>query len=147
MASLMSCEMKDIVTMFNDELQTFIIQLMHIAEQINMTKKEMSTILSSKRDLETGMKINQKLCIDLYAKFLFEDGHETFVENVKCRNYDYFYELVKKETIDDEFKELLQIVVTVSYNLDDDLKNDIFGYLENITDLAITYAAKLVENK
>jgi hypothetical protein len=145
MSKLMDCTDMEIISLFNDEITTFVDQLMNISTQISLTPEELVKINKSKKDLDTGMRINLKLCIELYTVFLFKPEHDQFVESVKNRNYDYFYKLVAQEDIDDEFKELLEIITTVSYNLDNEIRNDIFGYLENITDLALVYVAKTVK--
>ena len=61
------------------------------------------------------------------------------------RNYEYFYLLADNDIIEPEFRELLSIIKTVSYGIDDETKNIIFGYIENITVLADIYAYKKME--
>lgn len=145
MSDLMSMSINDITNIFNDELNTFLNQLIHIATQLNIDKKDFNKISLSRRTLEQGMSINKSICIDMYAAFLFAHGHENFIENIKNRKYDYFYNLMETEEIQEDFKELLSIISTVSYSLSDDLKNDIFGYLENISVLSNIYAIKKIK--
>jgi len=81
----------------------------------------------------------------MYAFFLLKPEFETFLENVQKRNYEYFYLLADNDIIEPEFRELLSIIKTVSYGIDDETKNIIFGYIENITVLADIYAYKKME--
>ena len=54
--------------------------------------------------------------------------------------------MVESEEIDPEFRELMQIIKKVSYDVNDDIKADVFGYMENITILANIYAGKKLED-
>jgi hypothetical protein len=146
MAELLSASIDTIVKTFNDELNTFLNQLMLIADQITISKSNLSKVQISKRRLVQAMQINSVLCINLYATFLLNPEFEDFLPNVQSRNYEYFYILADNEKIEPQFKELLSIIKTVSYDIDDELKNIVFGYVENITILANIFACKKLEN-
>ena len=78
----------------------------------------------------------------MYATFLIDPDYADFLPNVQNKNYQYFYDLAESEEIDPEFRELMQIIKKVSYDVNDELKADVFGYMENITILANIYAGK-----
>jgi|SaaInlStandDraft_4_1057021.scaffolds.fasta_scaffold08018_2 hypothetical protein len=145
MADLLAANIDTIVKTFNDELNTLLNQLMIIADQIEISKTDLCKVKASKKQLLDAIYINVNLCVNMYAFFLLKPEFETFLENVQKRNYEYFYLLADNDIIEPEFRELLSIIKTVSYGIDDETKNIIFGYIENITVLADIYAYKKME--
>lgn len=147
MDELLNSSITDIVTIFNDELNVMLNQLIIITKKLNMTEDEKNTVFNSKNKLCNAIKVNENLCVDMYAKFLLTERFDGFFNNIKARNYQYFYDLTEKEEIDPEFKELMVLIRTVSYQVGDETKNDVFGYVENLSLLATIYAQKKIEKK
>ena len=69
------------------------------------------------------------------------------MEQVQAKNYKYFYALVDNDIVDVEFRDLLQIIKTVSMGIDEESMENIFGYIENVTVLANIYACKTIDSK
>lgn len=142
MEELLNAPIDEIVMIFNDELNNMINQLMSIAKQITITSDENTLILASKNKLLNAIKINEFLCIELYAKFLLKDEFEDFFDNIKNRKYDYFFELADRADIDEEFRDIIFLVKTISYKVGNETREDIFGYMENLSFLATIFAQK-----
>ena len=142
MDELMNASSNEINMIFNDELVTFLCQLISVAKQMNMKKSEFIKVETSKTKLVQSIEINKSLCINLYATFLLDPKFESFLTNIQQRNYKYFYDLTESETFDDDFKDLMIIIKSVSYDVSNEIKDDIFGYVENLTILASVFAMK-----
>ena len=147
MDELLNSSIEDIVSIFNDELNVMLNQLILIANNLNMSNNERTTIINSKNKLCNAINVNVNLCVELYAKFLLTEKFNGFFDNIKARNYKYFYELTEKEEIDPQFRELMVLIRTVSYQVGDETKNDVFGYVENLSLLATIFAQKKIEKK
>lgn len=147
MDELLNSSIDDIVTIFNDELNVMLNQLIFIANKLSMTESEKTIIINSKNKLCNAVKVNERLCVELYAKFLLTEKFDGFFNNIKARNYQYFYDLTEKEEIEPQFKELMILIRTVSYQVGNETKNDVFGYVENLSLLATIYAQKKLEKK
>lgn len=146
MDDLLKAPVDEIVMIFNDEMNNMINQLMYIAQHIDLKSTEMTMIKNSKNKLINAITINRILCIEMYAKFLLKDEFSDFFDNIKNRNYDYFYGLTDRKEIDDEFKDLVYLVKTISFKVADETKDNIFGYMENLSLLATIYAQKMIIN-
>lgn len=142
MDSLLKAPVDEIIMIFNDEMNNMINQLMHIADHVGLKPEEMSTIMFSKNKLINAIEINRILCIEMYAKFLLDEEFNDFYENIKNKKYEYFYELSTNKAIDEEFRDLVVLVKTISYNVGTETKENIFGYMENLSILATIFAQK-----
>lgn len=144
MESLLNAPIDEIIMIFNDEMNNMINQLMHIANHVGLKPEEMNTITFSKNKLINAIKINRILCIEMYAKFLLDDNFSDFYENIKNKQYDYFYGLSNNTAIDEEFRDLVILIKTISYNVDKETKENVFGYMENLSILATIFAKKKI---
>lgn len=147
MTDLLSASIDTIVKTFNDEMITFLNQLMVIADQIEISKVNLSKVQFSKRTLVQAININSIICINLFAAFILNPEFSDFLEQVQAKNYKYFYALVDNDIVDVEFRDLLQIIKTVSMGIDEESMENIFGYIENVTVLANIYACKTIDSK
>ena len=67
MTDLLSASIDTIVKTFNDEMITFLNQLMVIADQIEISKVNLSKVQFSKRTLVQAININSIICINLFV--------------------------------------------------------------------------------
>lgn len=144
MDNLLKAPTDEIIMIFNDEMNNMINQLMHIAKYIKMEPEESVMITNSKNKLTNALTVNRILCIEMYAKFLLNDDFSDFFDNIKSRNYTYFYSLLDRKELDKEFTDLVILVETISHKVDDETKDSIFGYMENLSLLATIYAQKML---
>ena len=145
MDALLNASIDELVGVFNDEMKVFLNQLITIGKQVKMQKSDFESVINSKKKLLQVLEVNNLICIDTYATFLLTDKYSDFFEHVQKRDHDYLYKLAMEEERNNEFQQLMVMIRMVSYNVDKETKNDVLGYVENLSILANVYAKKKLE--
>jgi hypothetical protein len=151
MDEILSLSQLEIVTIFNDELKTFLTELLKIVNQLkNITDTDTDNInklLSYKNLIETGISANKEIAIDMFAGYIFSAGNEQFCEKISSKDYEFFYKMEEQIDKTNKLSEIIMIIKNLFIELSEVNKESIFGYLENLSTLSNIYAMKKIENK
>ena len=133
----------EIVTLFNDELITFISELLKIFNQIkNVPKSSTNTIMTYKNLIQTGIKINKEIGIEMFSGYIYSKGNEDFCEKISSRDYEFFYKIDENLEENNQLAEIIIIIKNLFIELSEQNKENIFGYLDNLSVLSNVYFMK-----
>jgi len=137
MDELLAVSQLEIVTIFNDELKTFLTELLKIVTKLKNTTDtdDMNKLLSYKNLIETGISANKEVAIDMFAGYIFSEGNEKFCEKISSRDYDFFYKMEEQINKTNKLSEIIMIIKNLFIELSEVNKESIFGYLENLSTL------------
>ena len=147
MDELLALPRLEIVTIFNDELNTFLTELLKIVNEIKIDTDNINKLLSYKNLIETGISANKEIAIDMFAGYIFSAGNENFCEKISSKDYEYFYKIEEQIDKTNKLSEIIMIIKNIFMKLSEVNKESIFGYLENLSTLSNIYAMKKIENK
>jgi hypothetical protein len=149
MDELLALPRLEIVTIFNDELKTFLTELLKIVTTLKngTDTDDINKLLSYKNLIETGISANKEVAIDMFAGYIFSAGNEKFCDKISSRDYDFFYKMEEQINKTNKLSEIIIIIKNLFIELSEVNKESIFGYLENLSTLSNIYAMKKIENK
>ena len=147
MDELLGLTRLEIVSIFNDELNTFLTELLKIVNELKIDTDNINKLLSYKSLIETGISANKEIAIDMFAGYIFSAGNENFCEKISSKDYDYFYKMEEQIDKTNKLSEIIMIIKNLFMKLSEVNKESIFGYLENLSTLSNIYAIKKIENK
>jgi len=112
MDELLAVSQLEIVTIFNDELKTFLTELLKIVTKLKNTTDtdDMNKLLSYKNLIETGISANKEVAIDMFAGYIFSEGNEKFCEKISSRDYDFFYKMEEQINKTNKLSEIIMII-------------------------------------
>jgi hypothetical protein len=142
MDQLMQLSKDEVVTLFNGELSTFLSELVKIFSKMTVDQVSFNQLLSYKSLIEAGINSNKEIGVDMFAGYIFSSSNDDFMEKISSRDYDFFYKMEEKIDSSNKFAEILLIIKHLFIQLSDTNKENIFGYLENLSLLANVYAMK-----
>jgi len=142
MDQLMQLSKDEVVTLFNGELSTFLSELVKIFSKMTVDQVSFNQLLSYKSLIEAGINSNKEIGVDMFAGYIFSSSNDDFIEKISSRDYDFFYKMEEKIDSSNKFAEILLIIKHLFIQLSDINKENIFGYLENLSLLANVYAMK-----
>lgn len=136
---------EEIVILFNDELITFISELLKIFNQIkDVPENSFNTIMTYKNLIESGIAINKEIGIEMFSVYIFSKENEDFSNKISCRDFDYFYNIEEDLKGENHLIELIMIIKNLFRELSEENKENIFGYLENLCILSNGYFIKKI---
>jgi len=141
MDKLLELPKKDIIAIFNDELTTFLSELIKIFSALNK-KDNIAALVTYKTMIENGISINNEIAIEMFSSYIFGTGNEEFCSKISARDYSFFFNtsFVTDET--NKLAEIITIIKSLFIELSEGNKENIFGYLENLSTLANIYTMK-----
>ena len=136
----------EIITLFNDELITFISELLKIFNQINknIPEESFNTIITYKNLIETGIAINKEIGIEMFSVYIFSKANNEFSNKISARDYEYFYNIEEDLNGQNHLIELIMIIKNLFRELSSENQENIFGYLENLCVLSNGYFLKKI---
>lgn len=145
MDELLKLTKTEIVTIFNDELNTFLTELLLIIKNVEVNDDNRSKLLSYKNLIDTGISTNKEIGIEMFSGYIF--SNDNFYEKISSRDYDFFYKMDEEIDKTNKFVEIIIIIKKLFIQLSETSKDNLFGYLENLSTLSNIYAMKKIENK
>ena len=145
MDELLKLTKTEIVTIFNDELNTFLTELLLIIKNVEVNDDNRSKLLSYKNLIDTGISTNKEIGIEMFSGYIF--SNDNFYEKISSRDYDFFYKMDEEIDKTNKFVEIIIIIKNLFIQLSETSKDNLFGYLENLSTLSNIYAMKKIENK
>lgn len=142
MDELLKLSKSEIVSIFNDELKIFLSELLKIFEQIN--KDRVNKLLSYKNLIETGIIANKELAIEMFSGYIFKKENEDFCKKISEKDYEYFIKNQDKLDKSNKFEDLIGIIKELFLQLSEMNRENIFGYLENLSTLANIFVMKKI---
>jgi hypothetical protein len=140
MEQILKLSKDEIVTIFNDEMSTFLSELLKIFSQLESNKETVNKLLSYKSLIETGIAANKVVGIEMFGGYIFKKGNEDFCEKITSKNFNFFINLEVDKS--NKLAEILMLIKDLFIKLSDTNRNNIFGYLENLSTLANIYTMK-----
>jgi len=145
MDQLVELNKVEIVKMFNDELITFISELLKILNQIkNINNSEINTIMTYKNLIQTGIIINKEIGIEMFSGYIYAEGNEEFCEKISSKDYNFFYKIEENLDKTNQLAEIIFIIKNLFVQLSEQNKENIFGYLDNLSILSNVYFMKKI---
>jgi len=145
MDELLKLTKTEIVTIFNDELNTFLMELLLIIKNVEVNDDNRSKLLSYKNLIDTGISTNKEIGIEMFSGYIF--SNDNFYDKISSRDYDFFYKMDEEIDKTNKFVEIIIIIKKLFIQLSETSKDNLFGYLENLSTLSNIYAMKKIENK
>jgi len=142
MEQLLALNKSDIIIIFNDELLTFLSELLKIFSQVKSNNETTSELLNYKNLIESGISANLETGIEMFAGYIFSEGNDDFCKKIADRDYNYFFKLEESIDKSNKFSKILMLIKNLFIQLNDTNKDSICGYLENLCTLANVYAIK-----
>ena len=145
MEQLLALNKSDIIIIFNDELTTFLSELLKIFTQLKSNKETINQLLNYKNLIDSGISANIETGIEMFAGYIFSEGNDDFCQRISDRDYNFFYKLEESIDKSNKFSEVIMLIKNLFIQLNDTNKESIFGYLENLSTLANVYAIKKIK--
>ena len=145
MEQLLALNKFDIIIIFNDELTTFLSELLKIFTQLKSNKETTNQLLNYKNLIESGISANVETGIEMFAGYIFSEGNGNFCQRISDRDYNFFYKLEESFDKSNKFSDVIMLIKNLFIQLNDTNKESIFGYLENLCTLANVYAIKKIK--
>lgn len=145
MDELLKLTKTEIVTIFNDELNTFLTELLLIIKNVEVNDDNRSKLLSYKNLIDTGISTNKEIGIEMFSGYIF--SNDNLYDKISSRDYDFFYKMDEEIDKTNKFVEIIIIIKKLFIQLSETSKDNLFGYLENLSTLSNIYAMKKIENK
>ena len=142
MEQLLALNKSDVVIIFNDELLTFLSELLKIFSQVKSNNDTTSELLNYKTLIESGIAANKETGVEMFAGYIFSEGNDDFCKKIADRDYDFFYKLEENIDKSNKFSKVIMLIKNLFIQLSDTNKESICGYLENLCTLANVYAMK-----
>ena len=146
MDELLKLSKIEIVQIFNDELMTFLSELLKIFNEINIksNKDSINKLMSYKNLIETGILANKELAIEMFSGYIFKKENEDFCKKISEKDYEYFITNQNKLDNSNKFEDLIDIIKDLFLQLSEINKENIFGYLDNLSTLANIFVMKKI---
>lgn len=145
MDQLLALDKSDVIIIFNDELLTFLSELLKIFSQVKSNNDTTSELLNYKTLIESGISANKETGVEMFAGYIFSEGNDDFCKKIAERDYDYFYKLQDSIDKSNKFSKVIILIRNLFIQLSDTNKDNICGYLENLCTLANVYAMKKIK--
>ena len=142
MEQLLALNKSDVIIIFNDELTTFLSELLKIFTQLKSNKETTNQLLNYKNLIESGISANVETGVEMFAGYIFSEGNDDFCQRISNKDYNFFYKLEESIDKSNKFSEVIMLIKNLFIQLNDTNKESIFGYLENLCTLANVYAIK-----
>jgi hypothetical protein len=142
MDRLVELDKKDLTNVFNSELATFLKVLNGIFKKEVGCEVSASKIKAYKTKLNGAIMINARIAIEAFSVYILSEENKNFTEEIRTRNYDHFIHLSNTIDNDNQFRDLIEIIVETFVKLTDGEKEDIFVYLQNLCMVSNVYATK-----
>ena len=142
MDELLKSSRSEIVSLFNDELTTFLSELLKIFGNLDKEKAALNKLSTYKNLIHTGLYANKESGIEMFSGYILSKGNEEFSSRISNKDYEFFYELSSNTTTSNKFTDIIMIIKNLFIQLDINNKESIFGYLDNLCSLSNIYAMK-----
>jgi hypothetical protein len=145
MENIKNLKKEELVVIFNDQIKTFIKQIIKITETANDKNLDLSKIKYYKNSLKAGLVINKYTAIDMFSGYILSEENKDFTKKIGERDYNYFYNIKYEKDVENSLADMIQITRNIMNNLNDENKENIFGHLENLCLLTNLYTIKKIE--
>jgi hypothetical protein len=146
MDELLSLKRSEIVSIFNDELKTFLSELLKIVNNLKINNDKVEKLLSYKSLIETGIMANVEIAINMFTGYIFGKGNDDFCKKITERDYNFFLNMEEQIDKKNNLVDIIVIIKEIFLQLSENNRESIFGYLENLSTLGNIFVMKKLSN-